>query len=1029
MLHDSLHLLVSTPFGGNHTHVHASLTVHPSLSLYSFLLCSLNSFPSLIFSLLLSTSIVKPYTKTSQAVPPNMKKKAHLGLFFFFLNLFSFSSLFPHALSQTSTNNVDDASLMLALKKSLSPSSNILKWSDPDPCQWDHVFCSNGKRVTRIQIGHQNLQGTLPRDLQGLTELERLELQWNNISGPLPSLSGLSNLQVLMLSNNQFSSIPDDFFAGMSSLQSVEIDNNPFTAWRIPETLQNASALQNFSANSANVSGPIPDFFGDNAFPGLSLLHLAFNYLEGGLPESFSDSAIQSLWVNGQQSTGKLSGNIDVIQNMTLLKEVWLHSNAFSGPLPDFSSLRDLQSLSLRDNMFTGPVPSSLVNLKSLKIVNLTNNLFQGPMPVFKGGVSVDLSENSNRFCLPSPGECDFQVNTLLSIAESMGYPQRFADNWKGNDPCAEWMGVTCNNHNITIINFQKMSLTGTISPDFASLKSLKKLVLADNNLTGTLPEKLATLPALTELDVSNNQMYGKVPSFRSNVIVNTNGNPDIGKEKPSSSVGGMSPDSTTATNVGSGNGSDSGSHGRKSSNLVGVIVFSLIGGVFVTFLIGLLVFCLYKTKQKRLSRVQSPNTMVIHPHHSGSDNESVKITVAGSSVCVGAVNEVTHTLPTSEAAGDIQMVEAGNMVISIQVLRNVTNNFSQENILGQGGFGTVYKGELHDGTKIAVKRMESGVIAGKGLPEFKSEIAVLTKVRHRHLVALLGYCLDGFERLLVYEYMPQGTLSKHIFNWPEEGLKPLEWKQRLTIALDVARGVEYLHGLAHQSFIHRDLKPSNILLGDDMRAKVADFGLVRLAPEGKASIETRIAGTFGYLAPEYAVTGRVTTKVDVFSFGVILMELITGRKALDETQPEESMHLVTWFRRMNINKDSFRKAIDPTLDLNEETLASISTVAELAGYCCAREPYQRPDMGHTVNVLSSLVEFWKPSEHNSEDIYGIDLEMSLPQALKKWQAYEGRSHLDSSSSSLLPSLDNTQTSIPTRPYGFADSFTSADGR
>uniref|UniRef100_A0A803Q1V7 Protein kinase domain-containing protein n=1 Tax=Cannabis sativa TaxID=3483 RepID=A0A803Q1V7_CANSA len=150
------------------------------------------------------------------------------------------------------------------------------------------------------------------------------------------------------------------------------------------------------------------------------------------------------------------------------------------------------------------------------------------------------------------------------------------------------------------------------------------------------------------------------------------------------------------------------------------------------------------------------------------------------------------------------------------------------------------------------------------------------------------------------------------------------------------------------------------------------------------------------------AVTGRVTTKVDVFSFGVILMELITGRKALDETQPEESMHLVTWFRRMNINKDSFRKAIDPTLDLNEETLASISTVAELAGYCCAREPYQRPDMGHTVNVLSSLVEFWKPSEHNSEDIYGIDLEMSLPQALKKWQAYEGRSHLDSSSSSLL---------------------------
>ena len=173
-----------------------------------------------------------------------------------------------------------------------------------------------------------------------------------------------------------------------------------------------------------------------------------------------------------------------------------------------------------------------------------------------------------------------------------------------------------------------------------------------------------------------------------------------------------------------------------------------------------------------------------------------------------------------------------------------------------------------------------------------------------------------------------------------------------------------------------------------------------------------------------------MTTKVDVFSFGVILMELMTGRKALDETQPEDSMHLVTWFRKMSINKDSFRMAIDSAMELNEETLASIHTVAELAGHCCAREPYQRPDMGHAVNVLSSLVELWKPSDQNSEDIYGIDLDMSLPQALKKWQAYEGRSQMESSaSSSLLPSLDNTQTSIPTRPYGFADSFTSADGR
>ncbi|XAR58124.1 Non-specific serine/threonine protein kinase [Bertholletia excelsa] len=920
----------------------------------------------------------------------------------------------------------DDAAVMFALSKGLNPPEK-LGWSDPDPCKWKYVVCSEDKRVTRIQIGHQNLQGTLPPGLLNLTKLEHLELQGNNISGPLPSLNGLSSLQVLILSNNRFSSIPTDFFTGMSSLQSINIDNNPFSAWKIPQSLKNSTSLQNFSANSANITGKIPDFFGSDGFPGLINLHLAFNNLESELPLSFSNSQLESLWVNGQRSKTRLTGGIDVIQNMTSLKELWLHSNAFSGPLPDFSRLKRLENLNVRDNSFTGPIPASLVNLKTLKMVNLTNNWFQGPMPKFNDSVAVDITNDTNSFCMPKPGNCSPEVKKLLLIAKSMNYPLKFAVNWKGNDPCDDWFGIACQRGNITAINFQKMNLTGSISPEFASIKSLQRIILADNNLTGTIPVEVATLPALTEFDVANNKLHGGVPVFKSNVIINTNGNPNIALEKNSSPTLSYRAPSNSSTNASStSNGSLGG--GKKSTNWIKVVLFPIAGLVFVILLIGLVALGFYRSKQKKFSRVQNPNTIIVHPCHSGSDNDSLKIAAAESSIGSNPVSD-THNLTSSEA-GDIQMVEAGNMVISIQVLKNVTNNFSKENVLGRGGFGTVYRGELHDGTKIAVKRMESGIITGKGLAEFKSEIAVLTKVRHRHLVALLGYCLDGNERLLVYEYMPKGTLSKHLFNWGEEGLRSLEWRRRLAIALDVARGVEYLHGLAHQSFIHRDLKPSNILLGDDMRAKVADFGLVRLAPEGKGSIETRIAGTFGYLAPEYAVTGRVTTKVDVFSFGVILMELITGRKALDESQPEESMHLVTWFRRMHLNKDTFRKAIDPNIDLNDETLASISTVAELAGHCCAREPYQRPDMGHAVNVLSSLVEFWKPSDQNADDVYGIDLDMSLPQALKRWQAFEGTSQTDTSSSpSSLPNLDNSQHSILARPHGFADSFTSADGR
>ncbi|KAI4307680.1 hypothetical protein L6164_030842 [Bauhinia variegata] len=666
-----------------------------------------------------------------------------------------------------------DADVMLALKKSLNVPQS-LGWSDTDPCNWNHVGCSRDRRITRIQIGHQGLTGTLPPNLQNLTALEVLELQYNNISGPLPSLNGLSSLQEVLLFDNQFESIPSDFFTGMSSLETVDIDNNPFSDWEIPESLKDATLLRSFSANAANIKGKIPDFFNADVFSSLKSLHLAGNNLEGGLPASFGGMQIQSLWLNGQKSM--LFGSIDVIQKMTSLQDVSLSRNNFSGPLTDFSGLKDLQNVSLRDNMLTGPVPASLLSLPSLKVVNLTNNMLQGPLPVFKAGVTVDMSKGSNRFCLPSPGNCDPRVNTLLSIVELMGYPQSFADSWNGNDPCQDWIGIICNDENITVVYFQKMGLTGTISPAFASLPSLRRIILADNNLTG--------------------------------------------KDKSSSPPSGAPSSGSSPTDTG----------GKKSSTHVGVIVLAVIGSLFVVCLFGSIVFCWFRMKRKWLS---------CHPCHSGSDNESMKVTVAGSSVSIGAVSEAQR-----REAGDIQMVEAGNVIISIQVLRTVTENFSEKNILGQG--------------------------------------------------------------------------------------------------------------------------------------------------EGKSSIETRIAGTFGYLAPKYAIAGSVTTKVDLYSFGVILMELITGRKALDETQSEDSMHLETWFRRIFINEDTFRKAIDPTIELNEETLASIHTVAELAGHCCARKPHQRPDMGRVVNVLSSLVELWKPSDQiqNSEDVSDIDLDMSLPQAQRKWQTY-----------------------------------------
>lgn len=711
--------------------------------------------------------------------------------------------------------------------------------------------------------------------------------------------------------------------------------------------------------------------------------------MTGGLPASFAKSGIQNLWLNNQD--GGFSGRIDVLGSMPGLTQVWLHLNHFSGPIPDLSACTSLFDLSLSNNELTGPVPVSLTTLPNLVNVSLQNNMLQGPQPSFPDSVQVSLG-TTNSFCNPSPGPCDSQVSVLLEIAGALGYPMPLAESWSGNNPCLGWKSVSCDSKGtVTVLNFGKQGWVGTISPAIANLTGLTSLLLNDNNLTGTIPPGLTKLVQLRLVDISNNNVSGTVPEFGPGVTLKTSGNPFLGKKV---SLSGDGSSSNSSGDVSSSNSSGGGGttidltpKENKSGVAWWVIVATIVVAVTVIVVLSLVIY-------KRFVKNQSSKYEWIK-QGSRSGTEKSKKSEDSAEIGHGGFRS---ELPSQGSANnsDVQVYDGGSAVIPIEVLLEATNNFSEENIVGRGGFGVVYKGKLHDGVEIAVKRMEAAQVSSKGMNEFQAEIAVLSKVRHRHLVALHGFCVNGNERLLVYEYMPQGTLAQHLFDHKDMGFSPLTWKQRVVIVLDVARGVEYLHSLAQQSFIHRDLKPSNILLGDDMRAKVSDFGLVRNAPDGKHSVETKLAGTFGYLAPEYAATGKVTTKVDVFAFGVVLLEIITGRKALDDTLPDEQSHLVSWFRRLLNNRDSLRKSLDHTLDPDEEMFESICKVAELAGHCTAREPFQRPDMGHAVTVLAPLVDQWKPTTkpttHDEEDSFGIDLHMSLPQALQNWQSSEGSS-------------------------------------
>ncbi|XP_058738991.1 receptor-like kinase TMK3 [Vicia villosa] len=919
-------------------------------------------------------------------------------------------------------NNLDNPELLQWPKQ--SPTN--------DPCStppWKFIFCHND-RVTQIQTKNLNLSGTLPHNLNELTELFNLGLQNNNLHGPLPSLNGLTNLKYAFFDNNDFDSIPNDFFQGLTSLETLALDNNNLNVstngWNFPSSLLDSAQLTTLSCMSCNLVGPLPDFLGK--MNSLSFLKLSENSLRGEIPLSLNGSGLQTLWLNNQKGEGEsLSGSIDVVATMVSLTSLWLHGNRFTGSIPEnIGDLVSLKELNLNGNDLVGVVPSSLGDMV-LDNLDLNNNRFMGPIPKFK---ALKVSYGNNDFCLNETGVvCSFEVMALLGFLGGVNYPSNLVDSWIGNNPCeGPWLGIKCNaDGKVSMINLQRFNLSGSLSPSVANLGSLVEIRLEGNHINGVVPSNWTSLMNLKLLDLSDNNISPPLPVFSNGLKPMVDGNsllngggaksPSSGKNSTSGGSGSTGDDTKGGSDSSSGDSVETKKSKRKSVVLIVAPIAGVAAAAFL--LIPLYAYCFRRTKDG----FQAPSSLVVHPRDPSDSDSAVKIAVVNNTN--GSVSTLTGSgtgSRNSSAFGESHVIEAGNLVISVQVLRNVTKNFAPENELGRGGFGVVYKGELDDGTKIAVKRMEAGVITNKALDEFQAEIAVLSKVRHRHLVALIGYSIEGNERILVYEYMPQGALSQHLFHWKSLGFEPLSWKRRLNIALDVARGMEYLHTLAQQSFIHRDLKSSNILLADDFRAKVSDFGLVKLAPNGEKSVVTKLAGTFGYLAPEYAVTGKITTKVDVFSFGVVLMELLSGLMALDEDRPEESQYLAAWFWNIKSDKNKLMAAIDPTLEINDETFESVSIIAELAGHCTAREPNQRPEMGHAVNVLAPLVEKWKPFDDDPDEYSGIDYSLPLNQMVKGWQEAEGKdtSYMD---------LEDSKSSIPARPTGFADSFTSADGR
>lgn len=313
------------------------------------------------------------------------------------------------------------------------------------------------------------------------------------------------------------------------------------------------------------------------------------------------------------------------------------------------------------------------------------------------------------------------------------------------------------------------------------------------------------------------------------------------------------------------------------------------------------------------------------------------------------------------------------------------TENFKSCYFLGEGGFGKVYKGKLPDtGQIVAIKQLDHNGLQGKR--EFLVEVVTLSMADHPNLVKLIGYCSQGRQRLLVYEYMPLGSLEDHLHGHLAKKRR-LDWNTRMKIAAGAARGLEYLHDKMKPAVIYRDLKCSNILLGEGYFAKLSDFGLAKVGPIGdKTHVSTRVMGTYGYCAPDYAMTGQLTFKSDIYSFGVVLLEIITGRKAIDDTKSAEEQNLVAWARPLFKDRRKFPQMADPTLE-GQYPMRGLYQALAIAAMCVQEQSNLRPLIADIVTALNYLAA--QTYDPQAQPPHGSRRAMSLSRSKREFDEQE----------------------------------------
>ncbi|KAM1572157.1 hypothetical protein EV2_038148 [Malus domestica] len=589
--------------------------------------------------------------------------------------------------------------------------------------------------------------------------------------------------------------------------------------------------------------------------------------------------------------------------------------------------LSDLLSLRKFDNNFHDTIPYQLPpNLTSL---NLARNNFTGNLPYsIANMVSLSYLNVSRNSLSQSIGDIFAHLVSLATL-------------------------------DLSLNNF-----TSDIPSSLSSLSNLSSLYMQNNQLTGSL-NVLTGLP-LTTLNVANNHFSGWIPRELSSIrtfIYDGNGF-DNGPAPPPPPYIPPPPGRTTKNRSHSGSGtpprgSDGQSHDSKKGLAVGALVGIILGSVFVALIVLLaLAFCIRKNKREdRTPRASGGNVSArTNNVNTEMQEQRVKSTAAVTDIKPPPA-EILVVDRLHSKNGSTKRIKSPITATPYTVasLQTATNSFSQEFLIGEGSLGRVYRAEFPNGKVMAIKKIDNAALSLQEEDNFLEAISNMSRLRHPNIVTLAGYCAEHGQRLLVYEYVGNGSLHD-ILHFAEDGSKTLTWNARVRVALGTARALEYLHEVCLPSVVHRNFKSANILLDEELNPHLSDCGLAALTPNTERLVSTQMVGSFGYSAPEFALSGVYTVKSDVYSFGVVMLELLTGRKPLDSSRSRSEQSLVRWATPQLHDIDALSKMVDPALN-GMYPAKSLSRFADIIALCVQPEPEFRPPMSEVVQALVRLVQ------------------------------------------------------------------------